>query len=65
MNSNKTPNLKRRKTERGAALITTLLISTLLLGACGALILTTSMSATTAVDSTSEMQAYYVAEAGM
>ncbi|HZJ47099.1 MAG TPA: hypothetical protein VFD63_25195 [Pyrinomonadaceae bacterium] len=65
MDSNNKPTFKQRKKERGAALITTLLISTLLLGAGGALVLTTSMSANTAVDSTSEMQAYYVAEAGM
>jgi hypothetical protein len=51
--------------ERGAALITALLLSTLLLAAGGTLILTTSMAGTNAVDSTSEMQAYYAAEAGL
>ncbi len=51
--------------ERGAALITTLMIATLVLAAGGALILSTNMSATTAVDSTAEMQAYYGAEAGL
>jgi len=54
-----------RQRERGAALVTMLLISLLLLTAGGALILTTSMSSTNAIDSTAEMQAYYVAEAGM
>src|SRR5689334_18123297 len=54
-----------RAGERGAALVMTLLISLLLLAAGGALIATTAMSATTANDSTAEMQAYYVAESGM
>jgi hypothetical protein len=54
----------RRVNERGAALISTLLISTLLMIVGGALILTTSMSAVLAVDSTAELQAYYSAEAG-
>lgn len=43
----------------------TLLIASLVLAAGGALILTTGMSATTAVDATAEMQAYYGAEAGL
>jgi hypothetical protein len=62
-----TPELlaDRRRKERGAALITTLLLATLLLAAGGALVLTTGMSATTAIDSTAEMQAYYGAEAGL
>src|SRR2546426_7066213 len=50
--------------ERGAALITMLLVSLLILTAGGTLILTTSMSATSTVDAASEMQAYYAAEAG-
>src|SRR5437667_1602242 len=56
---------KMRKNERGAALITTLLIATLLLVAGGALIQVTSMSAANAVDATAETQAYYGAEAGL
>lgn len=56
---------KNHQRERGAALVTMLLVSLLLLTAGGALILTTSMSSTNAIDSTAEMQAYYVAEAGM
>ena len=54
-----------RRNERGAALISVLLISSLLLSAGGALILTTSLSATNSVDATAEAQAYYAAEAGL
>lgn len=54
-----------RKQERGAALITSLLVATALLIAGGALIQITSMSATNAIDSTAEAQAYYGAEAGL
>jgi hypothetical protein len=50
--------------ERGAALITTLLIATLLLIVGGALILTTQLAQGLAIDSTAELQAYYAAEAG-
>jgi hypothetical protein len=59
------PHNSRRAGERGAALITTLLVSVLLLGAGGALIMTTMMSATNSLNSTPEMQAYYLAESGM
>ena len=60
------PNLSnRRQSERGAALLNMLLVTILLLGAGGALITTTMMSATTAIDSTAEMQAFYIAESGM
>ena len=55
----------KRAGERGAAMVMALLFSVLLLAAGGALILTTAMSTVIAVDSTSEMQAYYGAEAGM
>jgi hypothetical protein len=55
----------KRDGERGAALITMLLVSILLLGAGGALIMTTTMSANNSIGSTAEMQAYYVAESGM
>ena len=57
--------VKLRKSERGAALITSLLVATALLIAGGALIQITSMSASTAIDSTAEAQAYYGAEAGL
>lgn len=53
------------KKERGAALLICLLISTMLLGIAGMVILTTGMSATTSVDSTAELQAYYGAESGL
>jgi hypothetical protein len=58
-------NLNNRAGERGAALVTMLLVSVLLLGAGGALIMTTIMSANNSLASTAEMQAYYVAESGM
>ncbi|HEX7333627.1 MAG TPA: hypothetical protein VF290_19145 [Pyrinomonadaceae bacterium] len=54
-----------RRGERGAALVTMLLASILMLGAGGALIMTTMMSANNSITSTAEMQAYYVAESGM
>src|SRR5260370_19678228 len=56
---------QRSKGECGAALLSVLMISTMLLAAGGALILATSMATRTAVDSTAEMQAYYSAEAGL
>src|SRR5215210_3127066 len=61
----KTKNNPRRANERGAALITALLVSTLLLIVGGALILTTNLAQGLAIDSTSELQAYYSAEAGV
>ena len=63
LESNKHAN--GRAGERGAALVTMLLASVLLLGAGGALIMTTMMSANNSIGSTPEMQAYYVAESGM
>lgn len=68
MNSetNKLSDTRRRtRGERGAALLTVLLVSMLLLGTGGALVLTTALATRTAIDSTSEMQAYYSAEAGL
>ena len=58
-------NVNNRAGERGAALVTMLLVSVLILGAGAALITSTMMSANNAVGSTAEMQAYYVAESGM
>lgn len=55
----------KRRDERGAALLTVLMISALLLSTGGALLLVSSMAMRTAVDSTAEMQAYYAAESGM
>jgi hypothetical protein len=56
---------RRREGENGAALISSLLISVLLLAGGTALVLTSSMQATTAISSTSEVRAYYAAEAGL
>jgi len=56
--------LNERASERGAALITVLLFSVLLLAAGGALIMTTALSATNAADAIGETQAYYAGEAG-
>lgn len=60
-----TPLFEAGDGERGAALITAVLLSLLLLAAGGTLILTATMTGTTARDSTAEMQAYYAAEAGV
>lgn len=54
-----------RHGERGAALLTCILLSMMLLAIAGMVIMTTGMSATTAVDSTAELQAYYGAESGL
>lgn len=64
-NENKNNSTAGHKQERGAALLTCLLISTMLLGIAGMVILTTGMSATTSVDATAELQAYYGAESGL
>lgn len=57
--------LVKRSSERGAALLTMLLVSILLLSAGLALLTSTSLSTTGAMDSTAEMQAYAAAEAGL
>lgn len=54
-----------RHGERGAALVISILIATLLLAVAGTVILTSGMSATTSIDATSELQAYYGAETGL
>lgn len=54
-----------RAGERGAALVTALLVSMLMLAAGGALIISTGMSAANAVDATAEAQAYYAADSGL
>src|SRR5215510_11949059 len=64
MNSHQ-PAFANRPNEKGAALITAVLLSLLLLAAGGTLILTATMTNITARDSTAEMQAYYGAEAGI
>jgi hypothetical protein len=58
-------NQGNEENQRGAALITVLMISALLMTAGGALILTTSLAGTNTVDAAAEMQAYYGAEAGI
>jgi hypothetical protein len=63
-NVNDAFNVERSR-ERGAALITSLLVATLLLIVGGALILTTNLAHGLAIDSTTELQAYYAAEAGV
>ena len=60
-----TPCFTNRAGERGAALITAVLLSMLLLAAGGTLVLTATMTGITARDSTAEMPAYYAAEAGI
>ena len=54
-----------RHGEKGAALVISILIATLLLAVAGTVILTTGMSATTSVEGTTELQAYYAAESGL
>jgi len=65
MNTQNPQNKGRDKSQRGAALITVLMMSTLLLATGGALVLVTGLSNRTAIDATAEMQAYYSAEAGV
>ncbi len=54
-----------REGEKGAALVISILIATLLLAVAGTVILTSGMSATTSIDATAELQAYYGAESGL
>ena len=54
-----------RHGEKGAALVISILIATLLLAVAGTVILTSSMSAITSIDATAELQAYYGAESGL
>ena len=54
-----------RRGERGAALVTAMMISFLLLVACIALLLESSMNTANVTDATSEEQAYYAAESGI
>jgi len=57
--------IQQSRQERGAALITVLLVSTLLCATGGALVLVTGLSTRTSIDETAEMQAYHSAEAGV
>ncbi len=54
-----------RHGEKGAALVISILIATLLLAVAGTVILTSGMSATTSIEGTAELQAYYAAESGL
>jgi hypothetical protein len=54
-----------RHGEKGAALVISILIATLLLAVAGTVILTSGMSATTSIEGTAELQAYYAAETGL
>lgn len=54
-----------RHGEKGAALVISILIATLLLAVAGTVILTSGMSAITSIDATAELQAYYGAESGL
>jgi len=61
----RTRNKADRKSERGAALIMVLFTSLLILAAALMLVLTSTITATNAISSTDETQAYYAAEAGL
>ena len=54
-----------RHGEKGAALVISILLATLLLAIAGTVLLTSSMSAITSIDATAELQAYYGAETGL
>ena len=54
-----------RKNERGAALVSVILISLLLLAAGSVLLLEASMNTANVTDATAEQQAYYAAESGI
>ena len=54
-----------RRGEKGAALVISILIATLLLAVAGTVILTSGMSAITSIEGTAEVQAYYGAESGL
>ena len=54
-----------RHGEKGAALVISIMIATLLLAVAGTVILTSGMSATTSIEGTAELQAYYAAETGL
>jgi hypothetical protein len=65
MNTQNPQNKGRDKNQRGAALITVLMMSTLMLATGGALLLVTGLSNRNAIDATAERQAYYSAESGV
>ena len=60
-----TKKVSDRHDEKGAALVIAILLATLLLAVAGTVILTSGMSATTSIEGTAELQAYYAAESGL
>lgn len=64
-NKEATENSESRKNERGAALVTVMMTSFLLLVAVAALLLEASMNTANVTDATAEEQAYYAAESGI
>jgi len=61
----KTKSLKNRENEKGAVMVTVLLISFLLLLASAGILLETTMNTTNVSDSTADQQAYNAAESGI
>lgn len=59
------PKASDRHGEKGAALVISILLATLLLAVAGTVLLTSGMSAITSIDATAELQAYYGAESGL
>ena len=59
------PKVSDRNGEKGAALVISILLATLLLAVAGTVLLTSGMSAITSIDATAELQAYYGAESGL
>src|ERR1700752_3027524 len=57
--------VSNRHGEKGAALVISILLATLLLAVAGTVLLTSGMSAITSIDATAELQAYYGAESGL
>lgn len=64
-NNQTSVNENKRKNERGAALVTVMMTSFLLLVAVAALLLEASMNTANVTDATAEEQAYYAAESGI
>jgi hypothetical protein len=57
--------VSHRHGEKGAALVISILLATLLLAVAGTVLLTSGMSSITSIDATAELQAYYGAESGL
>jgi hypothetical protein len=65
MNQDKLRRRKNRKSEKGAAMVTVLLISFLLLVASAGLLMESSMNSANVTDAIAEQQAYNAAESGI